>query len=121
MPARGGTKTYRAPAGRATPAFASRYHGRRRMTYREDEIEEGDDDAPAARDEPDEFDRDHDDDPATVACPYCRKEIFEEAELCPHCGSYISFEDAPRRHPRWLVAGVLVCITIVLIWVVTHA
>jgi hypothetical protein len=43
--------------------------------------------------------------------------ISEDAELCPHCKSYISDEDAPRRHPWWLVAGVVVCLLIVLLWI----
>lgn len=36
-----------------------------------------------------------DDGPATVACPYCRAEILEDAEQCPKCGQYISKEDMP--------------------------
>ena len=28
---------------------------------------------------------DDDDDSATVPCPYCKREIHEDAERCPHC------------------------------------
>lgn len=29
-------------------------------------------------------------------CPFCREMVSEHAEVCPHCGSYLSREDAPR-------------------------
>lgn len=89
------------------------------MAYREDEYEEDDE---AERDDPeapDEADVDGNDDEAEVVpCPYCRGEIYEAAEVCPHCGSYVSSGDAPWRRPWWLVAGVAVCIVVVLIWIV---
>ena len=89
------------------------------MAYRDDE---SDDDEPelAAREEPDESDRDNGDDSATVPCPYCRKEVYEAAEVCPHCRNYLSSEDAPPNHRRWLVTGVVLCLLVVLIWVASH-
>ena len=30
------------------------------------------------------------DDGGTVPCPYCRREIHEDSQRCPHCGNYIS-------------------------------
>lgn len=39
----------------------------------------------------------HDDEPETVPCPYCRREIVEDAERCPYCENYISAEDAPPQ------------------------
>jgi hypothetical protein len=64
------------------------------------------------------------DDPAdedvaeTVPCPHCRRPVYESAERCPNCGRYLSAEDAPSRHPRWVLAGVVVCLVIiVLVWV----
>ncbi len=54
----------------------------------------------------------------TVPCPHCLRPVYEDAERCPACGQYLSREDAPARHPWWLVVGVLVCLAVVLRWVV---
>lgn len=57
------------------------------------------------------------DDESTVPCPYCRREIHEDAERCPYCERYISQEDAPAQpKPWWVVAGVIVCLYIVFRW-----
>jgi uncharacterized paraquat-inducible protein A len=61
---------------------------------------------------------DDDDSDETVPCPYCREPVYEDAERCPRCGHYLSREDAPRRRPWWLVAGVVLCLTAVAWWVV---
>jgi uncharacterized membrane protein YvbJ len=40
----------------------------------------------------------HDDDPdddATVPCPACGADLFDDADQCPHCGHWIT--DADRR------------------------
>ena len=69
----------------------------------------------------DEFDDDfeaEDDDEPTVPCPYCRREIHEDAQQCLYCEAYISEEDAPaNRKPWWIILGVVVCLYIVLRWV----
>src|SRR5262249_53014304 len=62
----------------------------------------------------------------TVPCPHCREEIYEQAERCPHCESYISAEDAPEgeepqaptRKPWWVYVGVLACLYVVYRWIV---
>jgi endogenous inhibitor of DNA gyrase (YacG/DUF329 family) len=60
-----------------------------------------------------------DDDTETINCPYCGREIYEDAPQCPHCGQYLSREDAPtRRPPWWLLLGVAVCLFIVYRWIV---
>ena len=96
------------------------------MTYHEEDDdnyadEELADDVGDDRDLPVASDRDNpdDDDVAeTVPCPHCGRDVYEAAERCPHCGSYLSREDAPSRRPRWVVAGVIVCLVIiVLVWV----
>lgn len=79
-----------------------------------------DDDAPDAWD--DEFDSgdDSDDgDEPTVACPSCRREIFEDSPRCPYCGRYVSLEDsnAPRK-PLWVIVTALVCLAAVIWWIV---
>ena len=54
----------------------------------------------------------------TAACPYCGEEIYDDAEWCPYCDRYLSKENARRRSPPWwILAGVLICLAIVLTWV----
>ena len=60
-----------------------------------------------------------DDDLPTVPCPYCRREVSEEAQWCPHCENYLSKEDAPpaaRRGLFWAVMTAL-ALGIVAWWV----
>ncbi len=64
-----------------------------------------------------DFDDDADEDEPTVPCPYCRREIHEDAQRCPYCDQYISAEDAPAgRKPWWIVLGVVLCLLMVLGW-----
>lgn len=50
-----------------------------------------------------------DDDLPTIPCPYCRREIIEDAERCPYCENYISREDVSTgpRSSFWVVMVVL--------------
>ena len=58
-----------------------------------------------------------DEDEPTIPCPYCRREIFEDSPQCPHCGQYISEEDAPAaRRPWWIIVGVLLCLLVTWLW-----
>jgi hypothetical protein len=68
------------------------------------------------REFPDEPDDDDDGDDETVPCPHCLRPVYEDAVRCPHCGQYQSREDAPRRHPWWLVIGVLICLALMSRW-----
>lgn len=61
-------------------------------------------------------DDDEDDDDETVPCRHCGKPVYEDAERCPSCGTYLSREDAPWSKPAWLVIGVVVCLVIVAWW-----
>jgi hypothetical protein len=64
---------------------------------------------------------DNDEDEPTVPCPYCRREIFEDSPRCPHCGQYISDEDARgARKPWWIVLGALLCLAVVWVWVASR-
>lgn len=77
--------------------------------------DERDDPLPEDMDDPDDDDEDGDDE--TVPCPFCKKPVFEGAELCPHCRSFVSSEDAPRRH-GWLIwVGVILALIGMLWWV----
>ena len=56
------------------------------------------------------------DDIEQVPCPCCGKPIYEQAEICPHCRSYISREDSlPPRKPKWLVIGAVVTVVVILV------
>ena len=61
----------------------------------------------------------HDDDgDTTIDCPYCGQAVYEDAEQCPNCHQYLSLEDAPSSpKPWWIVAGAVVCLAIVLVWI----
>ena len=68
-------------------------------------------------DDDDAFDEDEEE--PTVACPYCKREIHEDSQRCPYCERYISQEDAPpARKPWWLIAGVILCLYLLLRWIV---
>ncbi len=67
----------------------------------------------------DEEEWDEEDEEPTVPCPCCREEIHEDAQRCPHCGKYISEEDAPPdRKSWWIIVGVILCLYAVYRWIV---
>ncbi|MFN4260228.1 MAG: zinc ribbon domain-containing protein [Gemmataceae bacterium] len=73
-------------------------------TYDDEEWEDGDE---------------ADDAEATVPCPYCQREIHEDAPRCPYCGNYISEEDTPpARKPGWIIVGVLLGLFAAYYWIV---
>jgi predicted nucleic acid-binding Zn ribbon protein len=60
----------------------------------------------------------NDDGPATIPCPYCKRPISEEAQMCPHCENFVSREDAPPSGKSWFVIVVLVlALIIAVMWV----
>ncbi len=56
----------------------------------------------------------------TEPCPHCGKPVFEQAEVCTHCRSFISREDSlPRRKPIWFILTVfIIVIAVVTLWVI---
>jgi len=57
-------------------------------------------------------------DESTIPCPSCGREIYDDSPRCPHCGQYLSDEDAPPgRKPWWIVLGALLCLIAVGIWI----
>ena len=58
----------------------------------------------------DEFDGEGED---TIPCPYCAVEIYEDAEVCPHCGSYIMEENRPSC-PAWVLWTALILLALIL-------
>jgi len=72
-----------------------------------------------AQDDDEIHDPDDDEDEPTVPCPYCRREMHEDSPRCPHCGNYVSREDAPpSRKPWWIIIGGLLALYAVYRWVV---
>ena len=67
----------------------------------------------------DDWQGDEPDDDDTDECPHCGASIYDDSEQCPRCGRYLSREDAPRRHPWWVVATALVCLAMVSWWVLS--
>ena len=59
------------------------------------------------------------DEAETFACPYCDRQIHEDAQRCPYCERYISDEDAPRSRKSWLIiVGTLLCLYAIYHWIV---
>jgi len=77
---------------------------------RDDDSLDDDYDDPEA---PDEADQDSHDEPETVQCPFCGREVVEEAEICPRCGNFIgSSDDATKRsHRGWVILTAIVLLT----------
>lgn len=67
--------------------------------------------------EDDDYGEDDEEGEPTVPCPYCRREIHEDAERCPYCEQYISTVDAPpSRKPGWILVTVAVCLYMIYRW-----
>jgi hypothetical protein len=77
-----------------------------------------DDDDPGMAYDPEDEDRpDEEDEEPTIPCPYCRRDVIEDAERCPYCERYLSKEDAPpARKPWWIIVGVVACLYVVYRW-----
>ncbi|MCC9606325.1 zinc ribbon domain-containing protein [Blastopirellula sp. JC732] len=63
-----------------------------------------DDDLPS--DEPDDY-LDH--------CPQCGGEIYDDADVCPHCGEYLIHRNSPwsDRSFLWVALGLLGVIAVI--------
>jgi predicted nucleic acid-binding Zn ribbon protein len=68
-----------------------------------------------------EFDGEDDDsseDESTAPCPYCNRQIPEDAPHCPYCDNYISAEDRPPARKAWLIVlGTILTITMFVWWI----
>jgi hypothetical protein len=66
------------------------------------------------------FDTSSDDEDATVPCPHCGADVYDDAEQCPTCGQYLSHIDAPAAgRSWWIVGGALICLLIVIWWMLS--
>ena len=55
----------------------------------------------------------------TQPCPFCGREIWEKADLCPHCGNFVAFPEMPTGRPMWfwialVLAFVVMCLSVLL-------
>ena len=85
----------------------------------EDDREEGDGDDSVDED-PLESDQDPDeplDAEETVPCPFCKKPIHEDVDVCPKCGNFVGSADASRRVPLIVWVGAVLALLCVLVWV----
>lgn len=81
--------------------------------------DESDDDDGSIDEDPLASDQDADEayDPEeTVPCPFCRKPIHEDADVCRHCHNYVGSSYAPRRVPLFIWIGVIFAGLCVLVW-----
>ena len=88
------------------------------MAYRDAPDDEEDDEAEVDdREEPDEADTDDRLETELVPCPYCGMAVYEEAEVCPHCKSFITAGRVTAKRPWWVVgAAVVLLLAILLGW-----
>jgi uncharacterized paraquat-inducible protein A len=89
------------------------------MAYRDAQHDEGEDETDLHdREAPDESDMDDDDASDTAPCPECGRAVYEGADVCPHCGSFIVADGGASRRPWWvLAAAILLLIVLLFGWV----
>ncbi len=57
-----------------------------------------------------------DDESATITCPSCQREVYEDAAVCPYCHEIIL---APTGYPTWVVwVAVLLLAVIAATWLI---
>jgi len=70
-------------------------------------------------DDDDYYDDDHldDDDSAELLpCPDCGESIYEEAERCPYCGSYVVHSTGPWQGKTWWWIAIGAAGVVAVIW-----
>ena len=87
----------------------------------EDDDRDGwdDDDGDSVDEDPLESDQDSADDldaEESVPCPFCKKPIHEDADVCPRCGNFVGAADAPRRIPPIVWIGAALALLGTLAW-----
>jgi hypothetical protein len=53
----------------------------------------------------------------TINCPKCRGEMYDEAEVCLHCGHILGEADKPGLSP-WAVGTTVILIAALAMWMV---
>jgi predicted nucleic acid-binding Zn ribbon protein len=83
-----------------------------------DEDDRDDEDGDSVDEDPLESDQDADDAEESIVCPFCKRSLHEDADVCPRCGNFIGGEDAPRRRvPMFIWIGVILAGICVLVWI----
>ena len=64
------------------------------------------------REDPDPSDQDSsdDEDEDTLTCPFCRKPVYERADICPHCRNFITFDDTKTNRKLWVWIGIVLAL-----------
>lgn len=91
----------------------------RHKQYDNEWDDDSDDDWNADSDDESSSWNDDDEESSTEPCPFCRREIHEDAERCPYCERYLSDEDPDGRapdKPLWFVIGFLLCLVVLFYW-----
>jgi DNA-directed RNA polymerase subunit RPC12/RpoP len=65
---------------------------------------------------PDEADVKDGEDSGAYPCPFCGKEVYEDAIRCPNCQRYVSKERESSGFWRWVVLLILLGGVATLIW-----
>ena len=56
------------------------------------------------------------DESATIDCPSCQREVYEDAAVCPYCHEIIL---APTGYPTWVVwVAVLLLVVLAATWLI---
>lgn len=90
------------------------------MAYAVDEGDRDDDDDDSVDEDPLASDQDPDeagDAKDSIPCPFCKRPIHEDADVCPLCGNFVGGVDVPRRVPRFVWVGVILAGLCVLTWI----
>ena len=70
---------------------------------------------PRIEDDWDGSDADEDDD--TQPCPYCHRDIHEDAVRCPYCENYLSREDEPGGgRSKWFYLVLFLALVVAVGW-----
>jgi hypothetical protein len=73
------------------------------------------------RDLPDESDvKDGEGESGTYPCPYCGKEVYEDAVRCPHCQRYVSPKGARSGVGKWIAIVILLGVAALAAWAMFH-
>ena len=56
------------------------------------------------------YEEDEDLETASLACPHCGEQVYDDVEQCPYCGMYISQADFKKPMPVWAVIIIILTI-----------
>jgi hypothetical protein len=49
-----------------------------------------------------------------IPCPACKARIYDQSEICPHCGH--AMETPPKTMPVWVILLTVLLIGLLLMW-----